>query len=372
MAQTDGEGTEETKADTAGARVAAKRAAKAARKAAQRGTTPVVTAGLTQSVGEASAWYDEHKTKLWAGAAIAGVIGLGMLIFTSHEDKVGREATGLLATAVATAQAPIIAAGETPPEGVDETYGTLRERSDKAIESYAELGRRFAGSKAAAWADLGRGSAQLDAGRADEAEKAFLAALAGPEQSPNFKARALEGLGYALEKQDKREEAEKRFGELAALADGTYKPLGDFHLARLALGKDKRDKAIGLLEGILEADSKREPDEAQRFATVVDDANQLLLELGVGTQRALKPAIPPMAGPGPGPGGPGGGGSGLTPELLEALKKQLAAQQAQPAQDGKPKLSQEIIDSLQEQLDKPEDTSSTPIQVKVPKEAQGE
>ena len=63
-------------------------------------------------------------------------------------------------------------------------------------------------------------------------------------------ARALEGLGIALEAAGKADDAQKRFEELKGFDDGSHKDLAEYHLARLKLAKGDRDGAKTILKEV--------------------------------------------------------------------------------------------------------------------------
>lgn len=307
---------------SAAARLAARRAAKAAAKASKKGTAPIVPEGVAEGVSAASAFYEKHSRMLWAGVALSVVLGIGVLSIMAQLSKSAGEAAALLGAGVKTAQAMVVAEGETPPEDVTETYPTAEDRAQKALDNYRSVVSKFPDSKAATYARLGEAVASLELGKAAEAEKAFKSALAEGRKGDDFllQWRALEGIGFALEAQDKHAEAVQRFEELAGLRGGALRPAGDYHRARMLVALGKKEEAATLLESMIKDERERAPEAGVRFESTVAAAeallNALATELG---KPKLEPSLKSQAMP-PGPGGPA---QGLSPELLEALRKQL-------------------------------------------------
>ena len=341
---------------TRGSKLAAKRAARAARKAAARGTTPVLTSSMTEKVTQATNWINDHARMLTAliiGGLTLPLAGIGLM---HHLGQADAEAASLLAAGFSATQAPIIAEGETPPDDVDESYSSTQERANKALENFKALAKNHPGSAAAAWGRLGQANVLFGLGKYAEAQKAY--ALLSKDTDDDFvKPRAVEGLGFALEAQKKFSEAGERFEELSVLDGGPHKVLGDYHLARMLVAGGDKKKAIEVLEALVKSERERPADDPTHFEGVVADAETLLLEMGSDVGKPKLRADVPVQAPTPAQ-------QGLTPEIIEALRKQLAAKEAQgaAADSDKPGLTKELLDGLEKSLDDPASTS-TVIQV---------
>lgn len=111
-------------------------------------------------------------------------------------------------------------------------FKTEQERASKALAAFDVVAKGDDGS-ASRWANLAGGASLVQLGKFDDAQKRFAALRADKE--PEIAARALEGLGIALESAGKPDEASKQFQELAKLQGS--KELGEFHLARLQLAR---------------------------------------------------------------------------------------------------------------------------------------
>lgn len=312
---------------SAAARLAAKRAAKAAAKASKKGTAPIVPEGVASSVTAAGSLYSEHTRLFWGAFAVLALGGVAWIAVTTHMNKSASEAAELLGAGVKTSQALVLEEGETPPDDdAAETYPSESERAQKALDEYRSVLGKYPGSRAATWAKLGEATSLYDLGKNAEAQKAFEAALAaGRKDGDGFVTwRALQGAAFALEAQGKRDEALKRLDELVTLDNGAYKPVAEFHRGRLLAAGGDKAKAIDVLEAMVKGERERSATEGERFESTLTDAETLLSALAVELGKPkLEPRIPSSASGG---SALGGGQQGLSPELMEALRKQLEQQ----------------------------------------------
>ena len=92
---------------------------------------------------------------------------------------------------------------------------------------------------------------------------------------------ALEGLGFSLEAEKKYGEAAARFEQIAALADGDYKPVGEYHRARMLIALGKPAEGAKVLEALVKAERARPVGEEPRWKGIVEDAQTYLDELAV-------------------------------------------------------------------------------------------
>lgn len=362
MSETQGE--EKPSERSAGARLAARRAAKAARKASKRGTGPDVPDEVTQGVADASSWLDEHQKQFWGSAAVISVIVVVFGSFMLSGEKVDGDATANLNEGITTTLAPI---GEPPPDddSTVERFATAEERATRALEQFRNTQRMFPDSTAGLFARLGEATALRALGKADESRKVF-AKLVGEDNLPAvLEHQAVEGLAFALEAQKNYADATKQFEALAKIQGGIYKVPADYHRARMAAALGKSDDAVKILKDLVSADADRKDADGPAFESVVETAQLLLQEWGAGPIRATPTAGLPGAAAAPALGGAPAPGGGLTQQMIDSLKQQLQAQGAS-VDDGKPKLTKEIVDALQQQVADGEGDDVTVTKVAAP------
>ena len=295
--------------------MAAKRAAKSAQKAAKRGTNNPV-ADAARSVQQAAAWVDVHSTKLWVGLGALLVVGVAWVVLARYLTTKDYDAGAALRSAVTIGQGIVVNPDEPAREDEDPivpTFSSAQERATKALASYSDVAKKYGSSSAGRYAALGIANAQFDLGKYAEAANEFAKVLDNAGNDTYLRFRALEGSGYALEAQQKYPEALKRFEELSKLANGTYRSLADYHRARVLVAQGKRADARALIETLSKAlAANTNVQERERFESSVESAETLLQELG--GRPTEKPRVDLQ------------GGGGLSQDVLDALRKQLAAQ----------------------------------------------
>lgn len=304
-------------ARTAGERLAARRAAKAARKAAKH--TPAAPDGVpdevTRGVLEASSWLDRNQKPFWGAFAVLAIVGIIAASSLMSVEKRNRDAGKLLSDALRTMLSPV---GEPPPDddGFLTYYGSTADRAEKALTQYREATERYPGTPAAKFARLGQAAALLDLGKAAEAQRTYAAIAADAEAPLVLRQQGTEGLGFALEAQEKYAEAGERFGKLATLGDGSMSDPARYHQARMLVAQDKPQEAIALLQELLKsAGERQETGEKLRYANEVSDAEVLLAELG---EKPDQPVVAPAAAaPGEKPSG------AELQKIVESLRKQM-------------------------------------------------
>jgi predicted negative regulator of RcsB-dependent stress response len=255
-------------------------------------------------------WLEAHGRNLWLALGAVVLACVGWFVFANYSDKSEHEAGDLLRGAIATSHGIIVSPDETAPEEpLYPTFSSVKERNEKALQQFRALQKKFPASHAARYAMLGEANAQLELGKFVEAGTAFAAALSHAGEDVFLRVRALEGSGYALEGQQKYADARKQFEELSRLQNGAYRTLGDYHRARMLVLEDKRPEARKLLEALSKASADKPEEQGERFESVSLAAQNLLTELG--GQPAEKA---------------GGKNSGISQNVLDALRKQLATQ----------------------------------------------
>lgn len=367
VAQGEEDKSETALRSSAAARLAARRAAKAASKAAQRGTAPIIPSRIARGARAAGSFYTQNQRALWTGLGAGLLAAVLWLVASAHFGKRGKEAAELLGAGVATAIAPIVDPGSGPePAGQapEESYPNAKARAEKARDEFRALIKRFPDASATAWARLGEANELSELGKFPEAEKLYAQLLADKDLDGFVRWRALEGIGFALEAQQKYADAARRFQQIGALQNGGYKASADYHQARMLIAGGNPQKAADLLQALVKAERARPPGEGVRFEGIVSEAETLLTELSVTLNSPkLRVDIPSATAPtalGPGHGGASSGG-GLTKDIVEALRKQLES-----GKGGKG-LTKDIVEQLDKQVKSGESTTTT-VQVPAPKD----
>jgi tetratricopeptide (TPR) repeat protein len=323
---------------SAGARLAAQKAAKAARKAAKRGKTNVVDSAVAKRAAVASEWATTNRRTVYVVlGALALAIG-GFTIWKMIESSRAEEASAALQDAVETANAPIRAAGDAPAEEDEEleTYPTIRARAEKALREYRTVVSNYGGTDAAVWARLGQAAALYDLERWADSRQAFEKAMQEGGDDPSVTWRALEGIGFTYEAEEKWPEALQRYQELSRTGGRAFRDVAEYHLARMYLAQGDDVRAKETLRTLVERLQGRatEGDESE-------DATQLQYTLTQAEARLaeLDPSAVPRRGGAGGMGGMGGmGGPGgpesLTQEQIEELIRNMQKKMGNKAPPG--------------------------------------
>jgi tetratricopeptide (TPR) repeat protein len=364
VAQGEEDKTEASGRSSAAARLSARRAARAAAKASKRGTAPIMPSRIARAAQSAGSLYTQNQRALWTGLG-GGIAAAAIWIGASYYlSKQGKEAAELLGTAITTAIAPVVEPGSEPPAGQapEESYPNAKARAEKARDEFGALIKRFPDAAAAAWGRLVQANELNDLGKRAEAEKVYAQLLAGKDLDPFVHWRALEGLGFALEAQQKYADASKRFEQIGAIENGAYKTSADFHRARMLILSGQPQKAAEILQALVKAERARPPGEGMHFEGIVSDAETMLTELSVTLNSPkLRVDLPGATPTAPTTLGPSqGSGTGLTKEIVEALRKQLES-----GKGGKG-LSKDIVEQLEKQV-KTGNSTTTTVRVPAPK-----
>ncbi len=333
---------------TAGARLAAAKAAKAARKAAKKGkekkaqdpVAQVRESALVQRAEQAGSWAKDNRGTVLVALAVL-VIGLGgWMGWRYHTDQEAQAAASLLEDAVEIADAAVIpeeedgddaahADAERPDtdhaDDEDEapTFPTEQARAEAALEAYRRVLSQYPDSTAAPWARLGEARALFELDHNDEARTAYEQAITEGGADSAVVWRALEGKGFTFEAEEHWDQALGVYQELARVDDARFEPVASYHMARMYLAKNDRERATETLRGVVDHLREAEDDEhAQDFQYVLAQAQTRLREL----DPSAVPAPPPGLGDQPFGGG-GGGADQLTPEQLQELIRRFQQQQ---------------------------------------------
>jgi len=194
---------------------------------------------------------DNVQTVVLAGGA-ALLIVVGVTVWSYFSDKHAGQATLALGKVLSTYERPIVAAPAPDGGPEDPPFPTAIARCDAVLASLDQLDRKHGGSGAAAAGRLVRAGCLLDAGRDDEATKAYRAYLDESRIDDASRFLAHEGLGYALERKGKFKEA---LAEFSGMATGEKAPNRDramWHEARLLEREGKPREASALYRKILD------------------------------------------------------------------------------------------------------------------------
>ena len=277
--------------------MAAQRAAKAAQKAAKKGTAPVVSGAVGERINSVSEVVRENR-KLILGVllAVTSVFVLAAA-WNVYSSITSRNAGSALAQAVAVASENMRAEQKHLVAGADkEEYESEQENAspdpERTLAKFEQTVANHPGSAAAKWARLGEARELYEAARYDEAARSYDAALKAAGDNEYLRSRALEGLGFCLEIEKKYDQARDRFEQMGALASGTFKPLADYHVARMHLAQGDEKRAGAILSELVSSLQSGSPD-GLLHRYVRFEASARLRELGISPQRSKGAAPAP-------------------------------------------------------------------------------
>ncbi len=193
----------------------------------------------------------ENQGRIIGGIVAFLVISVAAILAQRLMDTSNAEAASALKSAIETANAPI------DPEDKDgknddgkPVFASREERTKQAIVAFAAVSKKFGDEDVAPWAKLGEAGAQMELEAHEKARALYESAYEAGKDEPVLAARALEGLGIALEALGKPEEALKRYGQLKAVPGEYTKDTAEYHIARLSLAKGDRETAKKLLKAL--------------------------------------------------------------------------------------------------------------------------
>lgn len=229
-------------------------------------------------------WVNDHRVTL--GIALAGALVLlfGVMLVVHLRRSADVEAWRPLLDAVPVRALPAEASQANPLEMLgrqDPAVWVDAQRIRQVAESGEEEGPRLVAGLALA----GELLAQGDGAAAEARYRAYLAA--DPRQDAAGRLVAQEGLGYALERQNKRTEAAQAFAAIAEIDQGAYKALALYHQGRLAALDGRADEARRLL---LEAKGIENPQPRDIGARIEGWLRRIEIE---GTPSSPPPAATP-------------------------------------------------------------------------------
>ncbi len=307
---------------TAGQRLAAAKAAKAAKKIAEREErkaaeeaerallegdeeleTDEFEDAAIQQAEQASAWLAGNRNLIVGGISALVVIAAVGFGISEYMKKKSGEVSIHLWHATDALTSPIVPEGEEVPPGVDQSFPSIGDRANAAIEALDELGTE-GGEGLQSHAALIRANALYQRGDVSEARDAYNQALQA--SSEDIRQRALEGLAFTYEADENWAEAGARFDELEGTAGEI---LGDYHQARIAIAQGEEETAKEKLQAVLAA---LQEEDAPQMRFVQDQAELRLMAID-------STLVQRNAGP----------GNGMDPEQMRRLIEQMQRQQQQ-------------------------------------------
>lgn len=252
----------------------------------------MVDDALARAVDGSVKWAKSNAAKVAGGALVLILAGAGYLIYEWRAGTEAQAASVELGRAVLSQRGYI---SETPRD--DEvpdptpTFKTTEERTEATLAAYRKVAREHKGSGAAMLARLGEAGILLDKKDWDGALAAYTETKDSPlgKADVDVRARALEGIGFALEGKGDIDGALKTFRELENTDVRGFKELGMYHQARLHVAKGEIEKAKELAKGARERLQK--PAETRPFTYLDVQVDDLL--------RQIDPsAVPQQAGVG--------------------------------------------------------------------------
>ncbi len=217
--------------------------------------------------GRVMGWMVGHRRMVVTAAGavvVVGALAWGLAAWRgSREDKAGAE----LAEALELQSRPI--AGEAPAQPDEQTFPSKDDREKAVVAALEKVRSTRSGTTAALTAAAELGFHKLKSGDAPGAQKDLQDFLDHAGKSHPLRPFAQESLGYALEAQNKLDEARAAFEKLRDLG---LPARADYQVARLALVEGKPD-AKEQLERVArdypkEADVVREANERLALAAL--------------------------------------------------------------------------------------------------------
>ncbi len=206
-----------------------------------------------QRIGlEAQDWLIERQSLILLVFALLLVGGGVAALLNYFSNRSEERAAQDLGTALAILERPVVPAAEgTPPApapGEEAPFKSAKEQDEALVKALTDFRSKHGGTRAATTAALPLGKAQYRLGTHEPAIASFKAFLEEAPQNEPLRAAAFEGMGYALEAQQKYDEALKAFEDMSKVEAGDYlQGMGEYHRARILIQQGKKDDAAALL-----------------------------------------------------------------------------------------------------------------------------
>lgn len=197
----------------------------------------------------------------------AVVWGVSEINSSRHE-----KATALLSSALRIYQAELLTGDKTPGDS-DETprFKTAKERADATLAALDKLDQEYKSSSAAQRGVLLRAGVHYDQGRFDQAAQAYRQYLDQKPESPDQIAAAREGLGLAVEAQNKLDEALAIFKDQSGLPGDYYKDRLQWAQARVLAKKGDKKAAMDIYKDLSQKAQPPLKDDAQNRLAALEN-----------------------------------------------------------------------------------------------------
>ena len=186
--------------------------------------------------GKAMEWLVAHQRPVLAALGGIVLVALAAWGLTAWRSSRETKAGSALSEALELQSRPI--AGEAPPQAGQETFPSKEERDKAVLGALEKVRAEHGGTAAAQTAQAELGFHKLKSGDAAGAQKDLLDFLGGAGKDHPLRPFAQESLGYALEAQNRLDDARAAFEKLREL---DLPARADYHAARLALVQGKPD-----------------------------------------------------------------------------------------------------------------------------------
>lgn len=206
-----------------------------------------------QKIGASAVpWLEQHGRSVTIGV-VAAVLATGGIVLVRElgsrgEEKASHEFGAALKVLDRQVNANTPA---TPAPGEEPAFKTEAEKDEALVKSLTEFRAKHAGSKAAASAALPLAQALLRQGKPADALPLIDEFLGKAEPNDVLRPAALEARGYALEAQQKYDDAMAAFDQLSKENKTDFmKGMGAYHRARLLLLKGDKSGAAKLFSDL--------------------------------------------------------------------------------------------------------------------------
>jgi len=210
---------------------------------------PALPAEVEQAARTFSDFLQDHREKILFTAA--GLVALAAIVFGAQRflRSGAAEHAAQLGSALEIANAAIDADdADGKADDGKPVFKTEQDRATKALAAFDDVIKGSDDAAAAVWAKLGAAVQLVELGKFDDARQRFQRVYDDNTKDAPIAARALEGVGIALEAAGKPDDALKVFDKLKAI-EGSAE-LSEFHSARIKLAKGDREAGKTALKAL--------------------------------------------------------------------------------------------------------------------------
>lgn len=245
---------------------------------------------------EAVPWLEKNSQKVVLGVGGALAVGLVLGLMSSMSSR-GEETAGKeFGAALRVLERQVNASATETKPGEEPPFKTEAEKDEAIVKGLSEFRTKHAGKKAAVSAALPLAQALLRQGKADQAMPLIDEYLAKGDPADPVRPAALEARGYALEAQQKYDDALAAFDNLARETKTDFlKGMGQYHRGRLLMLKGD---GAGAAKTFSEIEAAAPNTAAARMAK---DRIATLAAQGVAIPAPPPPAPAPTMAPAPAP-----------------------------------------------------------------------